>query len=267
MGMVNRLELKESLNLSGKHVPEVWLQGLEQIWRYGSLTEVIYDGKPIETAELIGLRTQIYLPDKGAFPDGYIWKAGSQSWEDYRAGFLSKENPGFEYTYGSRLRAWGAGQVYKKEGQSLSIDQIEYIIRELRRDRSSRRAVAITWVPPIDENTESPPCMMSFQALIRGDRLNAIVPYRSHDFFGAYPANAYGLTGVMQYIAEEVGNCGMGNLIFFSESAHIYWFNWPEVAKLLGEKIPMPFCKQKQEQVKAIREWRKWQRQTIKPKT
>lgn len=237
------IELKENLNIVGHHTPEVWMECLKQIWHFGTLTEVIYDNKPIETVEIMGLRSQIYLPDKGAFPDGYIWKAGSNSWEDYKAGFLTSFNPGFEYTYGSRLRAWGAGQVWTKNSQLISIDQLDYIIRELKRDRSSRRAIAVTWVPPYDEKTESPPCMMSFQALIRGDRLNAIVPYRSHDMFGAYPANTYGLSGVMEFIADAVGNCEIGNLILFSESAHIYWFNWPEVARLLGETMDVPFCK------------------------
>jgi thymidylate synthase len=47
----------------------------------------------------------------------------------------------------------------------------------------------------------------------------------------------------MEYIADGVGKCDIGNLIMFSESAHIYWFNWPEVAKLLGETMDVPFCK------------------------
>jgi len=234
-------QVPKSNDISGLHIPEVWMQGLRQIWEHGELVEVIYDGKPIKTVEIMGLRSQIFLPDKGAIPDGYIWKEGSPSWEDYRAGFLSTNNPGFEYTYGSRFRAWGTG-IYSKDQKLITIDQIDYIIRELKRDRSSRRAVAITWIPPLDEKTESPPCGMHFQAIIRGDRLSAMIPYRSHDFFGAYPANAYGLTGVMQYIADAV-NCDIGNLIFFSESAHIYWFNWPDVAKLLGDTMGVPYCK------------------------
>jgi thymidylate synthase len=250
----------ELLDIRGHHTPEVWLELLKQIWYFGSLTEVVYDGKPIETAEIMGVRSQIYLPDKGAFPDGYIWKAGSHSWDDYRAGFLDPGNPGFAYTYGSRLRAWGAGYVLpprEVDLKPIALDQLEYIIRELNRDRSSRRAVGVTWVPPVDEESESPPCLMYFHGMVRGDRLNALCPYRSHDIFGAYPANAYGLAGVMEYIADRLRpKCDIGNLTFFSESAHIYWFNWPEVAELLGEKVPMPICKQKREQAKAMQSWR-----------
>ena len=237
------MDVQENYNITGLHTPQVWWLGLQQIWQHGSLTEVIYDGKPIETVEMIGLRTQIYLPDKGAIPDGYIWKDGSTSWEDYKAGFLQADPCGFIYSYGERLRAWGAGKLNNRDGLPISVDQLDYIIRELKRDRSSRRATAVTWVPPFDEKTESPPCMMSFQAFIRGDRLSAVVPYRSHDFFGAYPANAYGLTGVMEYICDGVGNCGMGNLIFLSSSAHIYWFNWPDVSKILNDSSDVPVCK------------------------
>ena len=237
----------QNLSISGLHTPEVWLEVLNQIWHFGTLETIIYDDKPVETVEIMGLRSQIFLPDKGAFPDGYIWKAGSHSWEDYRAGFLAPANPGFAYTYGSRLRAWGAGYLYpprEVDLKPIALDQIEYIIRELNRDRSSRRATGVTWVPPVDEGNESPPCLMSFHAMIRGDRLTAFCPYRSHDMFGAYPANAYGLAGVMEYIADRVKpKCEVGNLIFFSESAHIYWFNWPEVAKLLGEPGEVPYAK------------------------
>jgi thymidylate synthase len=248
----------ENLSISGYHTPEVWMEGLKQLWYFGNLTEVVYDKKPVETVEVLGLRSQVFLPDKEAYPDGYIWKGGSHSWDDYRAGFLSPHNPGFEYTYGSRLRAWGAGYVLpprEVDLKPIALDQLDYIIRELRRDRSSRRAIAVTWVPPVDEETESPPCMMSFHAMIRGDRLSAFVPYRSHDWFGAYPANAYGLTGVMEYLAGEL-ECGLGNLVCFSESAHIYWSDWPEVAALLGEKVKMPLCKQRKEQAVAMKKWK-----------
>lgn len=237
------MDIPVNYSIAELHTPEVWWKGLEQIWNHGHIAKIIYDGKPIETVEMLGLRTQIYLPDKGAIPDDYIWKDGSPSWEDYKAEFLNADTRGFIYSYGERLRSWGAGKLNDPDNQPISIDQLDYIIRELKRDRSSRRATAVTWIPPFDEKTESPPCLMSFQAFIRGDRLTAIVPYRSHDFFGAYPANAYGLTGVMEYIVDRVGNCSMGNLIFLSSSAHIYWFNWPDVAKILNDSQEVPVCK------------------------
>jgi len=237
MGIPKNYSIVES------HTPAVWWKGLEQIWNHGHIANIIYDGKLVETVEMLGLRTQIYHPDKGSIPDNYIWKDGSHAWEDYKAEFLSTNTRGFIYSYGERLRAWGSGKLDNNCGLPISIDQLDYIVQELRRDRSSRRAAAVTWIPPFDEKTESPPCLMSFQAFIRGDRLTAIVPYRSHDFFGAYPANAYGLTGVMEYIVDRVGNCSMGNLIFLSSSAHIYWFNWPDVAKILNDSQEVPVCK------------------------
>lgn len=236
-------EIQRNMNIVGSRTPPVWIDILKQIWEYGDLTQVIYDGQLIDTIELIGIRSQIQFPSKGAFPDGYIWKPGSQSWEDYKAGFISKSNAGFEYTYGERLRSWGAGKMCTREGQIISLDQLDYIIRELRRDPSSRRASAVTWVPPHDETIQSPPCMMSFQALIRKKQLHAVVTYRSHDMFGAYPANAYGLSGVMEYIADHVDISDIGSLTLFSQSAHIYWFNWPEVAKLIKSDFEVPYGK------------------------
>lgn len=57
--MLNKLQ--ENLNIVGHHTPEVWMECLKQIWHFGTLTEVIYDNKPIETVEIMGLRSQIYL--------------------------------------------------------------------------------------------------------------------------------------------------------------------------------------------------------------
>jgi thymidylate synthase len=236
--------------IEGTFVPEVWMNGLRNIWENGHLRIVNLEGKPVETVEIMGLTSKISIPNKGAIPDGYIWKEGSHSWEDYRFQFLNPDNSGFSYTYGNRIRAWGAGRTFSRknigkeqfEYELISLDQVQYMIDELNRDKSSRRAVAVTWIPPIDEESGSPPCMMYMQGLIMDDYLHFQVPYRSHDFFGAYPANAYGLSGVMEYIAKKT-NAEVGSLQFFSGSAHIYWFNWPDVSKLLGATLDVPNCK------------------------
>jgi thymidylate synthase len=248
-----------TLDIKGYSIAEVWIDCLEQIWNHGSLVEIMYDGKSIETVELIGLRSEIKKPGNKDLLGNYIWKSDSEAWEIYKKEFFDKATKGFAYTYGSRLRDWGMGYLFPSREVDLkpiSIDQIEYIIKELKRDPSSRRAVAITWVPSVDEETETPPCLMNFHCFIRNNILRAICNYRSHDIAGAYPANSYGLNGVLEYIGEKL-KCQTGSITFFSESAHIYQHDWPMVASILGTKIQIPIAKQRDDQAKALDAWRR----------
>ena len=251
--------VEEILDIKGYGIAEVWGCCLKHIWDYGSLVNIIYGKNPVETVELIGLRSEIKKPGNKKELEGYIWKADSEAWEIYREEFFDKSKRDFEYTYGSRLLDWGVKYLYpprEVDLKPISINQIEYIINELKRDRSSRRAIAPTWIPPIDEKTANSPCLMNFHCFIRDDILIGICNYRSHDIFGAYPANSYGLAGMLEYIGDRL-NCPTGSLTFFSESAHIYQHDWPKVASIIGSEAPMPVAKQKEEQAKALREWRR----------
>jgi len=230
---------------------DAWAAGLAHIWRYGRLVTIADpSGRQVETVEYMGLRTEILNPVD--IPKNYYW--GKTQMGDYREQFLSPENPGFAYTYGERLRAWGKNSglhmwnftqcerlTNDLEGYAsldeIELDQIKYMIDKLRANKTSRRAVAVTWIPPRDELSEEPPCLMYLEALVRDNKLHLIAPYRSHDFYGAYPANAYGLFGVLQFIADEV-DVEYGSLTFFSGSAHIYQFDWPRVAEILSKEQP-----------------------------
>lgn len=251
---------EEILDIKGHGIAEAWTACLKHIWDHGHLVNIMYGKNPVETVELIGLRSEIKKPGNKELLGGYIWKHDSESWEIYRGEFFDKSNSkGFEYTYGSRLWGWGIKYLYpprEVDLKPISTNQIEYIINELKRDRSSRRAVAITWIPPLDENTVNPPCLMNFHCFIRDDILRGICDYRSHDMFGAYPANSYGLAGILEYIGDKL-NCQTGSLTFFSESAHIYQYDWPKVASIIGLRTPMPVAKQKEEQAKALLKWRR----------
>jgi thymidylate synthase len=67
---------------------------------------------------------------------------------------------GFRYSYGARLLNY------------RGINQIDAIIATLKRNPSSRRAVAITYDPARDIGQESIPCLQLADFLIRGDELH-----------------------------------------------------------------------------------------------
>jgi thymidylate synthase len=173
-------------------------------------------------------------------PYEYSWN--QDRLEEYAAQLLSGENPGFEYTYGERLRSWKVPADESLSDRSSNrptissapIDQLEQVIRRLRASPSTRRATAVTWIPPVDNSRDEVPCMIVDDFKLRDGRLNLAIFFRSHDFAGAYPANLYGLARVLQFVSGEVGAVP-GSISTTSASAHIYDHDWDWVQEMLLE--------------------------------
>jgi len=133
--------------------------------------------------------------------------------QDYGDAYVKQVVEGSEndfiYTYHKRLFDYD------------SINQIEYIVDELNRDKKSRRAVAITWQPKIDEKLEDVPCLQFVKCLNQNGALDMTVMFRSHDMFLGFYMNVIGLSGLMQSIADKL-NLNVGKLTVISLSAHVY---------------------------------------------
>jgi thymidylate synthase len=210
-------------------IADAWHRGLNLIWRQG---QEITDERGTKIKELLALQAVVEDPYREMIPQEYSWN--SERLEEYAAQLLSGANPGFEYTYGERLRCW------KVPGRSLdqgdhTIDQIDEAVRRLRASPATRRATAVTWIPPVDAAREEVPCMIADDFKLRDGKLNLIVFFRSHDFAGAYPANLYGLARVLEYVSEEVG-AAPGSICTLSASAHIYEHDWDWVEEMLVDR-------------------------------
>lgn len=218
-------------------IPEAWRRGLNLIWRQG---EEITDERDTRTREILALEVVVEDPRCDMIPAEYSWNRPRL--EDYAGQLISGENPGFEYTYGERLRSWALPSFGKeKEGDEDGgdegnakepVDQIDYVVRRLRANPNSRRASAVTWIPPVDTKKEEVPCMMVDDFKIREGRLHLTALFRSHDFAGAYPANLYGLTRLLEYVAERAG-AEPGSITTVSCSAHIYDHDWDWVCEMV----------------------------------
>ena len=156
-------------------------------------------------------------------PKGYFWEGDKL--QTYADQFISPENPGFVYTYGNRLRA-----------HFDNVDQIQESITRLKNCRESRRAISITWDQVIDSTSEEVPCMILIDFKIRDDVLYTTALWRSHDIYGAWFANAVGLTYCAKYVSEEIGDVKLGPITIHSISAHIYENNFDEAEKLAKSK-------------------------------
>ncbi|MHB8120326.1 MAG: thymidylate synthase [Methanothrix sp.] len=206
--------------IRARTISDAWHRGLNLIWRQGA---EITDERGTRIRELLSLQVVVEDPYHEMIPAQYSWN--EERLEEYAQQLLSGKNPGFEYTYGERLRAWSL------PGMS-ALDQIEQVILRLKASANTRRATAVTWIAPVDAAKDEVPCMIVDDFKLRDGCLHLSIFFRSHDFAGAYPANLYGLARLLQYVSSEVG-ANPGSISTTSASAHIYEHDWDWVERML----------------------------------
>jgi thymidylate synthase len=145
---------------------------------------------------------------------------GQKFMERYAEDLIHGSNAVFEYDYHGRLFAWG--ERLFTGGNEVRIDQIAYIVKKLSASPASRRAIAITWNPVIDEELDECPCLQLIQCLVRNGSLQMKAVFRSNDMLTAAGANMYALVSLQNYIAGQLG-IPCGTYTHISLVPHIYY--------------------------------------------
>lgn len=140
--------------------------------------------------------------------------------EQYAHDLLHGSSASFEYDYHGRLFDWG--ERLSAGGEDVHIDQIAYIVKKLKKSANSRRAIAITWNPVIDETLDDCPCLQLVQSVLRNGKLDMRVVFRSNDMLTAAGANMYALVQLQKSIAEKLG-APCGTYTHISLVPHIYY--------------------------------------------
>jgi thymidylate synthase len=140
--------------------------------------------------------------------------------EQYARDLLQGSKASFEYDYHGRLFDWG--ERLTSQGKDVHVDQIAYIVDKLRQSRNSRRAIAITWNPVIDEQLGDCPCLQLVQCVLRDGTLRMRVVFRSNDMLTAAGANMYALVQLQKSIAGQLG-VPCGTYTHISLVPHVYY--------------------------------------------
>jgi len=140
--------------------------------------------------------------------------------DQYARDLIEGSKASFEYDYHGRLFDWG--ERLRSGGEDVHIDQIAYIVEKLRSSPQSRRAVAITWNPVIDEQLDDCPCLQLVQCILRNGSLLMRVVFRSNDMLTAAGANMYALVRLQSHIAGLLG-VPCGSYTHVSLVPHIYY--------------------------------------------
>ena len=145
----------------------------------------------------------------------------------------------FNAAYGYRWR----NQFALKSGDGS--DQLSAIVKLLRADADSRRAVLQIWDAEDDLGVASKDLACNTQAMfkVRGGRLNMIISNRSNDVvWGCYGANAVQFSFLLEYMAARIG-VEPGVYRQMSDSFHAYVDTWGKISEIGARFAGDPYAK------------------------
>lgn len=213
----------------GKTVAQVWPKILQGIMRFGEEKMTHYSTKQKELWNVTAVITD-------EDPENIEWAPyfnfTKEHFEGYKPQVMTAEPvPSLSYTYGIRLR------------DHNGINQIDTIIKKLKEEYYTRRAVAVLWNVATDDDSEHPPCLTVVHAAVKYDKLYMTCYLRSNDMYRGWPENILAFRTMQKEIADAVG-LPMGSLTSISGSAHIYEESFVQVKELIDEYYPKLPCEQ-----------------------
>ncbi|MBI2418155.1 MAG: thymidylate synthase [Ignavibacteriales bacterium] len=132
------------------------------------------------------------------------------------------ENGNLETAYGYYWRKFpSATKDEFGNWQVREVDQIRYIIDEIKSKPYSRRLVVSAWEPGNATTSKLPPCHYTFVFNVAEGNLNCHLTQRSGDIALGIPFNLAAYAMLTQIIAQETG-LGVGYFSHTIIDAHIY---------------------------------------------
>ena len=132
--------------------------------------------------------------------------------------------------YGKQWRSWA------KSGDGGTIDQIAWVVNEIRCNPDSRRLVVSAWNPGELDKMALAPCHCLFQFYVVNGRLSCQLYQRSADVFLGVPFNiaSYAL---LTHMVAQVTKLQVGDFIHTFGDAHIYMNHLEQCKTLLEREV------------------------------
>lgn len=232
----------------------------------------IYDlskGFPLLTTKKVywnGVIHELYWFISGQTNIKYLVDNNVHIWDDYPYKIFKEKNPKSKVTKdefiqkikesASFAKKWGElpriyGEMWRKwptRKKGKTIDQLKWVIEELRQDPNAHNAIVNSWNPEYlytmaDKKDASrfPICHNMYQISNRGGSLDLILYQRSCDLFLGVPFNiaSYALLAV---VLAKILKLKPGNFIHVYGDVHIYENHVNQFKEQLKRK-PKPFPK------------------------
>lgn len=191
-------------------------------------------GFPLVTTKKLHLRSIIhellwFL--SGETNIGYLKENKVTIWDEW-----ADENGDLGPVYGAQWRSWPAPG---KEGHAGgTIDQISWLLNEIRNNPNSRRLVVSAWNPAQLDEMALAPCHCLFQFYVADGKLSCQLYQRSADIFLGVPFNiaSYAL---LTHMIAQVCDLAPGDFVHTLGDAHLY-LNHLDQAETQLARTPLP---------------------------
>ena len=131
--------------------------------------------------------------------------------------------------YGSQWRSW-------RTSRGDTIDQIQNVINEIKKNPNSRRLIVSAWNPEDVPSMALPPCHTMFQFYVNDGRLSCQLYQRSADIFLGVPFNIASYALLTHLIAREC-QLEVGDFVHTLGDAHIYNNHIEQIKKQLMRQV------------------------------
>jgi thymidylate synthase len=156
----------------------------------------------------------------------YLKANGVSIWDEW-----ADEKGELGPVYGRQWRSWPG-----RNGET--IDQLSWVIAELKRNPQSRRMVVSAWNPAEIADMALPPCHCLFQFFVARGRLSCQLYQRSADIFLGVPFNIASYALLTHMVAQSVG-LDPGDFIHTLGDAHLYHNHFDQAREQLS-RTPLP---------------------------
>lgn len=207
------------------------------VWDKGTNVRTVWDsdGTPAYTKSIIGetLRfdnseVPILTTKRVAWQSAikellWIWQQKSNVVQDLRDVGVNIWNQ-WELRDGTIGKAYGA-QLRKKNRvhpeTNLYIDQVDYLLHQLKNNPSSRRHITTLWNPDDLDDMSLTPCVYMTHWHVTGNKLHLEVFCRSNDIALGNPLNVFQYNVLQRMVAQVLGY-ELGEYIYHIGDCHYY---------------------------------------------
>lgn len=192
----------------------------------------LQEGFPLVTTKKTHIRSIIYELLwflKGETNIKFLVDNGVSIWNEW-----ADENGELGPVYGTQWRSFPG-----RDGKT--IDQISWVIEEMKRNPNSRRLVVSAWNPGDLEQMALPPCHLLFQFYVSNGKLSCQLYQRSADTFLGVPFNIASYALLTHMVAQVTG-LQVGDFVHTIGDAHIYLNHLEQVQEQL-KRTPFPLPK------------------------
>jgi thymidylate synthase len=222
---------------------DILARGVDKSDRTGTGTRSLFghqlrfdlgEGFPLVTTKKLHLRAivhELLWFLRGETNIAYLTENKVSIWDEW-----ADENGDLGPVYGKQWRAWAGAD-------GRTIDQIAWVVDEIRRNPDSRRLIVSAWNVADLPLMALMPCHTMFQFYVANGKLSCQLYQRSADVFLGVPFNiaSYAL---LTHLIAQVCDLGVGDFVHTFGDVHIYANHFEQVrAQLERTPHPLPVLK------------------------